>query len=151
MKLKTYILILIFVFSAFIFISSSSFNIKSDEKYTYISYLSWYNSYDEAIIMSQKEDKPIIIYFWAPWCKWCRLIEGEVFIDSEVYELLNNSFILAASNVDFEKDMTSRYGIQNSGIILFLNKDGEVLQTVGYMKPKEFLELSKHMLEIASK
>ncbi len=151
MRLKSYILIFIFILAAFISISSSGFNVKSDDKYTYISYLSWYNSYDDALAIAQEEDKPIIIYFWASWCKWCRLIEGEVFMDSEVHEMLNNSFVLAASNLDFEKDMSSRFGIQNSGLILFLDKEGNTLQTVGYMKPKKFLELSQHMLGVASR
>ena len=149
MKLKNYILIILFVIASFIFISSTSFTVKSDETYTYISYLKWYNSYDDALKIAKKENKPIIIYFWATWCKWCKLIEGEVFVEPKINNVLNDSFVRVAVNVDYsDKKISDKFNTYNSGVILLVDKYEKPITSVGYMQPSEFHSLLKHVLEI---
>lgn len=54
----------------------------------------WHTSLDSALEESLKTGKPVIIDFWATWCKNCMVMNKRVLPEPEVKEKLN-SFVKA--------------------------------------------------------
>ena len=55
--------------------------------------VNWYPWGDEAFQRAKKEDKPIFLSIGYATCHWCHVMAHESFEDSEVAELLNQSYV----------------------------------------------------------
>lgn len=83
-----------------------------------------------------KQDKPVLVDFWAPWCGPCRMI-------APVVEELSQQYAgdLAVGKVDVDKcpDLAKQFRVMSiPTLILF--KDGQVIdQKLGF-QPKDALE-----------
>jgi len=49
--------------------------------------------------------KPILIYYTASWCKWCKMLEGNVLIDSIVVDSINKSYYFVKFDGEYKKDV----------------------------------------------
>jgi thioredoxin 1 len=69
---------------------------------------------------------PVIVDFWAPWCKPCEAIEPHL---RELSETWGDRVQLVRVNVDEEAGLSGRYGVLSlPTVILFV--DGEPQTTV---------------------
>lgn len=76
-----------------------------------------------------------LIDFWAPWCGPCRMLSPIV---EELAQTYGDRATIAKMNVDDNPETPGRYGIQ--GIpTLMLFKDGELVDTMVGLQPKEVL------------
>jgi thioredoxin 1 len=69
-----------------------------------------------------KEDKLIVLDFWAPWCGPCRTI-------APIIEELSNQYPdvhIGKVNVDDNPELSTMFGIRNIPTVLFI-KGGQVL------------------------
>lgn len=121
----------------FMFLMSQTTPVVSDKEHTYVGDLTWLNSYQEGLQKAEKEDKPVVLYFWATWCKYCAKLNEEVFPSPEVNSRLKNNFVLVAINIDKNKEVTSKYGVQAPPAVYFVDSKGEVLTRVMGYTPKE--------------
>jgi uncharacterized protein YyaL (SSP411 family) len=55
--------------------------------------VNWFPWGDEAFNKAKTENKPIFLSIGYSTCHWCHVMEKESFIDEEVAELMNNTFI----------------------------------------------------------
>jgi len=62
----------------------------------------WYD-YDQALLVSKKLNKPILLDFTGWNCVNCRKMENNVWSQPEVYKLLKNEFVLVEAYVDDKK------------------------------------------------
>jgi len=134
--------------AVFAYLSSKSAPIISDEEHTYVGSLVWYNSYDRGLRLAEEQNKPVMLYFWATWCKFCRKLESEVFPDPQVNALLRQNFVLVAVNVDTDKRVSSKYGVQYPPAMIFITPREEVLERVmGYVPKDDFLSYAKQVFQ----
>ena len=74
------------------------------------------DDYDTALAMGAKEDKPIIVDFSGYGCVNCRKMEGAVWTDDEIRNLIDDEFVVTTLYVDDKKslpkpiEMTDRNG-----------------------------------------
>ncbi|REG96228.1 thioredoxin family protein [Flavobacterium aquicola] len=114
--------------------------------------LKWYTDVKEAIKVSDKEKKPLMLFFTgSDWCGWCIRLQKEVLTTPEFSKWANESVILV--ELDFPRrtaqpenikvqnnELQQVFGIQGFPTIYFANakvKDGktnfEGLGSTGYV------------------
>lgn len=107
-------------------------------------------TWNQALAMAKKENKPIFLDISASWCGYCKRMKANVFTDSEVGNLYNSTFINIS--VDGEKgegiELAKKYGVRGYPTFVFLKPDGSLAyQTSGYHNPSKFLELGKNAVK----
>jgi thioredoxin 1 len=97
-------------------------------------------NFDEVVLKSKN---PVMVDFWAEWCGPCRMVGPIVDELSKDYE---GKVTVGKVNVDFNPEISARFGIRNIPTILFL-KNGEVVDKSVGVSPKKVLSemLDKHL------
>jgi len=94
------------------------------------------DNFEEMVL---KNEKPVLVDFWASWCGPCQML-------SPVIEKLaeeNDSFVVGKVNVDEEMELAMRYKI-NAIPSLIVFKNGEaVAQQVGFISEEQILNMFK--------
>lgn len=94
------------------------------------------DNFDEKVL---KNEKPVLVDFWASWCGPCQML-------SPVIEKLaeeNDFFVVGKVNVDEEMELAMRYKI-NAIPSLIVFKNGEaVAQQVGFISEEQILNMFK--------
>ncbi|NOY49685.1 MAG: thioredoxin fold domain-containing protein, partial [Chlorobi bacterium] len=103
-------------------------------------------SWQEALIKSKEENKPIFLDVWAVWCAPCKMLKKNTFPDEEVGKFFNDNFINLS--LDGEKgdgaELVKKFGIQAYPSLIILNTEGKpIAYYPGYLKPADFLEFGK--------
>ncbi len=83
-----------------------------------------------------KSEKPVIVDFWAEWCGPCHAVAPVL---DKIAEERADELKLVKVNIDEERELAFRYGIQSiPTIVLF--KDGEPAAAAIGAQPKSALE-----------
>ncbi len=134
------------VIGVYVYYAVNATPMVSDEKYTYLSGLRWYNSYDEGAKVARELNKPIFVYFWTIWCTYCEKMQVEVFPYEPTFEILEKDFVLIAVDMDVNKQDTRRFNVQAPPYELFLTPEGEVITKVpGYVPKEKFYSIIKEV------
>jgi len=142
MKVKKAITILALVAVVlFVYYSMDAAPLISDEKYTYIAGMEWYKNYEEGQKAAAEQGKPMLVYFWALWCKYCITLHEEVYPDQQVSKILKEDFVLIAIDLDENKMDDRRFGVQYPPYLIFLNSKGEIITRIPGFAFKEQLLL----------
>lgn len=136
MKNSFFSILLIVVFS-------KSFHAQDTIKH----HLNWVASYDEALKISKKEKKPILIYFkGSDWCEPCKVLDAELFSSERFKELSEKSLVLLEVDIPRKMDLLSvdkisdnyylksRFKVKSFPTILIVDYKGNVLaEKKGYI------------------
>jgi thioredoxin len=79
-------------------------------------------------------EKPIIVDFYANWCKPCKMISP---ILDKMAEKYADKIIIYKVNVDKEKELAKEIGINSIPTLIFVPKDGEPQIMVGAKSEEE--------------
>lgn len=112
----------------------------------------WY-SYEDALVKARKEGKFIMVDFYTTWCKWCKKLEKETYIDPKVAEVLKADFVTVKVDAESSrsvihemhqltmKELADLYGVKSYPAVWFLDKDGNRAEMMpGYYPPEDFLK-----------
>lgn len=129
---------------SFVYYSMNAAPLISDEKYTYIAGMTWYKNYEDGQKAAIEQNKPMLVYFWAIWCKFCEKLHTEVYPSEEVNKMLRSDFVLVAVDLDTNKEDTQRFGVQYPPYLIFLSPEGKILTRIpGYLPKEELLQIMK--------
>lgn len=134
-----------------------------------------FHDYDKGMAYAKKVNKPVMLDFTGLTCVNCRKMEEQVWVEDEIYALLDNEVVLISLYVDdrtklpeaeqFESELTgnkvrtyghkwlefqqTRYNTNAQPLYVIQNLDGEdISPTVGYTPdPKEYYEWLKKGIE----
>ena len=103
----------------------------------------WTTDWEAALAQAKKENKVVVIDFYADWCVWCRRLDSTTYRDPKVVHYLTERTVPLKLDVDASpgRAMANRYGVDGLPTILILSADGkEIGRIPGYMPAKGFLE-----------
>ena len=93
------------------------------------------STFEQEVLQSEK---PVIVDFWAEWCGPCHAVAPVL---DKIAEERVDELKLVKVNIDEERELAFRYGIQSiPTIVLF--KDGEPAAAAIGAQPKSALERS---------
>ncbi len=115
--------------------------------------IEWMLSEEQGLKMAQNISKPVMIDFWAEWCSVCKKLEKKTLYDPIVINASKNFVNIKIDCTDVDdskiKSLWKKYGIVGLPTIIFVDKDGAVLndKTVnGFVKPSEFKKIMDSVL-----
>ena len=145
MKIKNLLMIAFLLFSNLAMLNAQ--NNEHDSK-TGIQFFK--GTWEEALALAEKENKPIFLDVYAVWCGPCKALKRNTFPNLEVGNYFNENFINVT--LDGEKGdglkVARELKVRAYPSLYILNASGKpIVYYAGYLRPKEFLELGKAGLE----
>jgi thiol:disulfide interchange protein DsbD len=108
---------------------------------------------DAQFIQAKKEQKLVLLDFYADWCISCKEMEINTFANPEVSKELKQFILLQAdvtANSPDNQALLKRFGLYGPPGILFFNLNSEEQKdqrVIGYMPPQRFIERLKKASE----
>ncbi len=105
--------------------------------------VAWTTDYQAGLEVSVKEQKPMLVDFYADWCGPCKMMDAQVYSDPAVIKALKE-FVTVKINVDVDERTAYAYRIKSIPRTVVLNVHGEIIgDMVGFMDVEEFLKFLK--------
>ncbi len=98
----------------------------------------WHEWRDDIFRKAQVEDKPIMLFLTAFWCRFCQRMDEGAFSDDENIALLNAYFIAIRVEDTQRPDVNTRYNLNGWPTIAFMAPEGELLSVTNYLPSEEF-------------
>ena len=102
----------------------------------------WEKDFSAALERARKENKPVLVNFYADWCVWCKRLESTTLRDGKVASMLQNQMVPISLDVEGDgRELSNQYRVDGLPTILVLDGVGRELGRIpGYMPPAGFLE-----------
>lgn len=123
--------------------------------------IEWLENYDEAIVVSKSDSKPILLFFTgSDWCGWCKRLKKEVFDQPKFGEVMGDRFVYViidqpmkgqSPELDAQKDkLQKQYGVRGLPAVVLVDSSGRQIAQTGYKEggPDVY---AKHLEQLASK
>lgn len=97
-------------------------------------------NYEAALRMSGTTGKPVLVFFEADWCVWCKKMKNETFVDPKVKEAMKN-YILVFVDIDGNRKIASKFdsrGVPSYAITNY--KEDKLKVGSGFMKVEDFVK-----------
>lgn len=98
----------------------------------------WHEWGDEAFLTARAEDKPVMLFLTAFWCRFCQRMDEGAFSDDENIALLNAYFVAIRAEDTQRPDVNTRYNLNGWPTVAFMTPDGELLGATNYLPSDEF-------------
>lgn len=86
-----------------------------------------YENYSEARYNELLGKKPFAVFFHAPWCGTCGIVEKDIL--ANISTLPAGAVILKA-DYDTEKALEAKYGVTSQSLIVVIGADGQAKETL---------------------
>lgn len=87
----------------------------------------WFKDLEKASEAALKENKVMMVDFWADWCAACKIMDAEVYPDPEVIKAINENVIGVRIHFDLQQELARKYGIPALPFMLFTDSYGTKL------------------------
>jgi len=101
----------------------------------------WHEWGDEPFDLARDQDKPVMLFLTAFWCRFCQRMDEEAFSDNENLALLNAYFISVRCENAQRPDIDIRYNGNGWPTIAFMTADGDLLSVANYLPKEQFGDL----------
>jgi thioredoxin-like negative regulator of GroEL len=83
--------------------------------------------------------QPVLVFFTADWCTYCKLMERTTFTNDAVKQVITNMTHIVV-DIDAHQDLAGKYGIDGVPTFLLLSDTGtEVRRSSGFQTAPDFL------------
>ena len=108
--------------------------------------IEWIHSEAEGLALAKRENKPLIIDFYADWCAPCKMMDKKTFRDQRVVEELGR-FVAVKADVSRPdspgQPAAKKYNVTGYPTFVLIDTRGQKKSVVGYRPPDEFLKVVK--------
>ncbi|MDM8515822.1 thioredoxin family protein [Desulfobacterales bacterium HSG16] len=105
--------------------------------------IKWY-SYKDGMALSKKEKKKVFMNFYADWCRYCKVMSANTFVDRAIIAYLNANYVAIKVNSDIERDVAKKYEVRALPSTWFIAVDGEpIANQPGYIPADTLLPILK--------
>lgn len=87
-------------------------------------------TFDEVVL---KNEKPVVVDFWAAWCGPCRMVGP---IIEELSQEYDGKAVVGKVDVDVNQEYAAKYGVRNIPTVLVF-KNGEIVNRQVGVSPKK--------------
>jgi thioredoxin:protein disulfide reductase len=114
--------------------------------------IAWVPYTNQSLEQLSKDNKPILIDFYADWCGACRELDNKTFSDAEVAKTAEAFVMVRADFTSPDPDRQSlleKFNVSGLPTIVFVGPDGTVLhhlRIVGFLGPEDMLRRMKTAL-----
>jgi len=139
-----YLLVLLTMFSL-------AYSAQIDKFASDVNYL---RDYQEAVETAKEQNKMVMLVLVGDYCPWCRKFEKKTLKSEEVKELVDKNFIAVVIDKYKDKDKYPKeYYAPLIPAVYFINPSTQkpILDTVAYMKKKEYIENMEDALGLFEK
>src|SRR5262245_44423383 len=98
----------------------------------------WYDWGEEAFRQAETQNKPVMLFLSAFWCRICQRMDEGAFSDDDNIALLNAFFIGVRVENAQRPDVDTRYNLNGWPTIVFMTPAGELLSATNYLPSEEF-------------
>lgn len=90
-----------------------------------------------------KNEQPVIVDFWATWCRPCRLAAPVIDELAQEYE---GKIVVGKVNVEESPNLAQKYGVMSIPTILIFKNGQELNRQVGFPGKEEYEKMIKKAL-----
>ncbi len=118
-------------------------------------------TFEEALVLQEKEPRMWVIDFWTDWCGWCKRMEATTFSDPKIGAFVNENYYAVSFNAEQKEEITVKgrtykfiengrrgyhelaaelmQGKMSYPTVVFLNRDMQIFQALpGYRTKEDF-------------
>jgi uncharacterized protein YyaL (SSP411 family) len=101
----------------------------------------WYDWGEEAFAAARHENKPIMLFLCAFWCRYCQRMDEEAFSETENIALLRAYFVSIRAENAQRPDIDVRYNQNGWPTIVFMSPQGEAMVAANYLTGEQLQDL----------
>jgi thiol-disulfide isomerase/thioredoxin/YHS domain-containing protein len=93
----------------------------------------WKTDFAAAEAEAKAANRPLVVHFGAVWCGPCKKMEKEVLNFPQALQMLDAGFVAVKVDLDKNKTIGAKYGVQNMPTDLIISPEGKILvRSEGY-------------------
>ncbi len=125
-------------------------------------------TFEEAIVLHEKQPKKILIDLYTDWCGWCKVMDKKTYSQQQIFSYINKNFYPVKFNaeqkesVEFRGNTFNYVSSGNRGVhelavaftqnrlsyptTIFIDEDLKIIQPIGgYLKPDQMEPILKYI------
>jgi uncharacterized protein len=103
--------------------------------------IQWFEWVDEPFRIAQEQNKPVMLFLSAFWCRYCQRMDEEAFSETENIALLRSYFVSIRAENARRPDIDVRYNQNGWPTIVFMTPQGEPIVAANYLPGDQFQDL----------
>ncbi len=102
------------------------------------SAIDWHTDVASALRDAKTENRPIMMFVTAKWCKYCHKMENTTFSNAAIAQKVQDRFVALVIDADEQPDLVEKFNIEGFPSTLFFGPDGKLRgRTDGYLSPPQ--------------
>lgn len=98
--------------------------------------ISWLTDFEQMREQAEILRRPVMIDFWASWCRWCHELDRKTYAHPEVIRRLQ-SMTCGKVNTEQQPGLGRRFGVRGLPTVLFLDRHGQEIDRLNGFVPGE--------------
>ncbi|HTU24167.1 MAG TPA: thioredoxin family protein [Pirellulales bacterium] len=97
--------------------------------------------YRQALLEAERENKPLLLFFTAQWCKYCHQMAGEAFTNPQVVSL-SEKFVCVLIDADSAPEVCREFHVSAFPTVQFVSPQGMPLNRIEGKRPGQQVMLA---------